>query len=98
MNLILSLLLALLLVTQAHAEVVATPKDKQGHLWLGAITYSGCRLMTFKPETCLYTAMGVAAAKEIYDYSQPKKHSTEMMDFAATATGGLLLFTFERLF
>jgi hypothetical protein len=92
------LTVALLLALPAQAKVVATPKDKIGHLILGGVAYGGCRILGYQPETCLYTAMGVGAAKEAYDYMHPHDHSAEMMDFSATATGGLLLFTFERAF
>ena len=92
------LLLLLSLPVQARAEVVHTPKDKVGHLILGAVTYGGCRVVGYKPETCLYAAMAVGVAKELYDYAHPKQHSTEFMDFAATSTGGLLMFTVEKAF
>lgn len=84
--------------TAAQAEVIPTPKDKAGHVVMGLVTYGGCRILRYEPETCLYAAVAVGVAKEAYDYSQPKKHSTEFMDFAATATGGLIGFTFERAF
>lgn len=81
-----------------QAEVLPTPKDKAGHVVMGVVTYLGCRVFTFEQETCLNTAIGVALLKEAYDYSQPKKHSTELMDAAATAFGGLIMFKVERTF
>lgn len=82
----------------AQAEVVSLPKDKQGHIVLGVGVYAGCRILRYEPETCLYAAMAVGVAKEAMDATDKKHHSVEFMDFAATATGGLLMFTFERSF
>jgi hypothetical protein len=86
------------LSSPCYAEVIPTPKDKIGHLLLGGATYIGCRVLQYEPQTCLFAGMAVGLAKEVYDSAHPKQHSTEMMDFSATATGGLLMFTFEKEF
>lgn len=99
---------AVLNAGSGHAEDVPTPKDKTGHIAMGVMSYGACWLVgnvpsswgwpATTPEQCLNVAMGVALAKEVYDHTQPKKHSAEVMDAAATAFGGLLMFTIERRF
>lgn len=90
------IIIAIALMSQCYAE--PTPKDKIGHLLLGGATYIGCRVLQYEPQTCLFAGMAVGLSKEAMDATQPKKHSVEVMDFAATATGGLLMFTFEKAF
>jgi hypothetical protein len=67
------------------------PKDKLLHLIAGfVIALLGT--MLFGKVTGLGLAVITGAAKEFYDYHNPKKHSVELLDFVATFVGGLLVF------
>ena len=56
-------------------------KDKKGHLIAGFLIGL---LLNF------WFAVLAGAAKEIYDYFNPKKHTVELADFIFTAAGGLI--------
>ncbi|TDO92359.1 hypothetical protein DFR79_106172 [Halanaerobium saccharolyticum] len=56
-------------------------KDKKGHLIAGFLIGL---LLNF------WFAALAGAAKEIYDYLNPKNHTVELADFLFTAAGGLI--------
>jgi hypothetical protein len=66
------------------------PKDKLLHLIAGfVIALLGT--MLFGKVTGLGLAVITGAAKEFYDYHNPKKHSVELLDFVATFVGGVII-------
>ena len=98
MNKIMPFIFALIFAIAAKQTNADMPQDKVGHLVLGAGTYIGCRVLSYTPDQCFMAAVGVGLAKEAIDATDRKNHSVEFLDFAATAAGGGLLFTFERKF
>ena len=89
---ILSLLMALTLTTNIHADI---GEDKFKHAFAGLSIYAGCFFVKgtgealnydmdyLTPATCLIPVVVAGVGKEIYD-SQHDGHTAEFMDAVAT--------------
>ena len=68
-----------------------TGPDKTQHAAVGAIIGAAVSAATKDPLKGCVAATAIGAAKEIYDYQHPLKHTASFKDFAVTAVAGCAL-------
>ena len=66
------------------------PKDKQQHFAAGVISSGIVFKITGDTNKGCATAVGLGAAKEMYDSQHPNKHTVDVNDFIATSLGCLV--------
>lgn len=76
-------------ITTAHADEWTGP-DKMKHAIAGAATGGFFTLVTKDPNVGCAAAVVVGAGKEVFDATQPAKHTASFKDFAVTAAAGCL--------
>jgi putative lipoprotein len=78
--------LLLLLPITCLAQDSWTGKDKAQHFVGSAVlSYGFSEVMS--PEKAFLTAVAIGAAKEVYDYKHPTKHTASYKDFIADVAG-----------
>lgn len=77
-------------LSKAHADAWTGP-DKTQHAAVGAIIGAAISAATKDPLKGCVAATAIGAAKEIYDYQHPLKHTASFKDFAVTAVAGCAL-------
>jgi hypothetical protein len=67
--------------------------DKLLHFMAGAAVFM-LMLPFVGPLAAMAAVVFVGAGKEVYDYFNPEKHTSDLLDIVATVAGGLILFVF----